>query len=646
MKLKKCISILIILGNFLVQGQDKKSKGDAYFFSYAYKEAVLAYEDDLEKGLELEPKQYLNLAESYFELNKFEKATDIYLQLYAKDSVLGNYHLNKLLLGLGKTSNKEKVETFLSKEKPSFQKELFANAEFNSKLLGNGDTNAEATQFKVFNLNSNSPQSDFAPSFYESTLLFSSGRPSEKRKNYEPMGEAYLDIFEGEIDSEGQVSTANQFTRVKRSDYHKATPYYAKELNSIFFVLSNTYENQLEFDENGKNSLAIGVQKIDGAFQFLWRDLSTSFYYPFYDDATGRLYFAANFENGFGGTDIYYVNTNRGRIMSAPINLGPTINSPGNEIAPYVFEGALYFSSDVFYGLGGMDVYKANFKNSEFTIPVNLGSPINSEVDDFGFIIKNYNDGLLGYFSSNREGGEGKDDIYGFIIEEKPGLKTFAISGKAVNLESVNGVPNADIRIFSLQGELLGETKSNENGDYQIEIPWQEGVRLEASKDRYSTFSALFDEGQMQQVQKNNLNLGLAHYNDLVEERENQTVVKLKKFHFTKNKSVVTPDIALELDKVVDFVERFPAVQLRIETHTDSRGGSAYNFRLTQARSDAIKKYLLNKGVPNSNILYSVGYGEDKILNTCKNGVYCIEMMHKQNQRSLIVVLNDNILFN
>ncbi|MEM1259348.1 MAG: OmpA family protein, partial [Bacteroidota bacterium] len=140
-------------------------------------------------------------------------------------------------------------------------------------------------------------------------------------------------------------------------------------------------------------------------------------------------------------------------------------------------------------------------------------------------------------------------------------------------------------------------------------------------------------------------NLGLAFYDDLVEEREGQKVVKLKDFYFPKGRSILIAEIANELDKVVDFVQRFPTVQLRIETHTDSRGGSSTNFRLTQARSDAIKKYLLEKGVPASNILYSIGYGEEKIINNCKNGVYCIEMLHKKNQRSLIVVLNDNILF-
>lgn len=643
MGLKKHIIILLLLP-ILVCGQKKKSKGDDFFFSYAFKDAIVAYEEDLIKGYELSPKQYLNLADSYFKVENYEKATDIYLQLFSKDSIMGGHHLNKLLQGLGKKADLSQVKGFLEQEGVAFHKELLENGNFNIKLLTSQERMA-SNDVKVFNLAGNSNNADFSPSFYGDFLLFTSGRPMGKRKSYEPTGEAYLNIFSGKMDDNGQVSKVEPFKGVKDSDYHKATPYYSSELNAIFYVLSNTFEGELEFDENGKNALGIGIQKLEGKFGFLWRDLSTSFYYPFYEQGTGRLYFAANLEGGYGGTDLYYVNTNKGQVMSAPINLGPRINSPGNEIAPYIFEGALYFSSDVFYGLGGMDIYKSNMKEGGFTIPINLGQPINTEADDFGYILKNYREGLMGYFSSNRKGGKGNDDVYGFLVDEKPGLKTFAIRGKVVKLDNAIGIPEATLKVYGPDGRLLQETLSNGRGDYAIEVPWQTMVKVEASKQRHSVFSTVFNKENMEAVQKENLNLGLAFYDDLVEKRENQTVVRLKKFYFERGKSKVTQEISNELDKVVDFVQRFPGVQLRIETHTDSRGGSSTNFRISQARSDAIKKYLVGQGVSESSILYSIGYGEDKILNTCTNGIFCIEAMHKKNQRSLIVVLNDNILF-
>ena len=150
----------------------------------------------------------------------------------------------------------------------------------------------------------------------------------------------------------------------------------------------------------------------------------------------------------------------------------------------------------------------------------------------------------------------------------------------------------------------------------------------------------------MEALEGEEFTVEIALYDDLVTEKEGQTVVKMDDFYFDRGQTVLTPKIQQELQKVVAFVEHFPSVQLRIETYTDSRGGSSTNFRLTQSRSDAIQKYLLQQGVPPTNIIYSIGYGEDKILNNCTNGVFCLEVLHKQNQRSLVVVLNDNVLFN
>ena len=644
MKFKNTITVLLVVGLGVVYAQNPKSKADAYFFQYSYKDAVLAYENDMALGFDLTKQQQLNLADSYFKTNDFQKASDIYTQLYANDSIMNDLQFNRMLQSIEKTSDDKKLNGFIQDSGSGLTKELLENADFNNRLLSNGDEGE--LKFEIFSLAANSPKSDFSASFYGEGIVFTSGRPNGKREDYVPMGEAYLDIYEGEMDENGQVNSARVFNKIQPSDYHKATPYYSETLNGFFYIRSNTDENgDLSYDENDKNSLAIVLQRDQDQVRPLLKDLSTSFYYPFYDIKTQRLYFAADFESGYGGTDIYFVYTNNGQVMSAPINLGPRINSPGNEISPYIFDGSLYFSSDIFYGLGGMDIYKSNISGDDFSVPINLGPSINSVEDDFGFIIRDHGDGLLGYFSSNRDGGMGKDDIYGFMVDEKPGIRTFALKGQVVNKANFGKVAQAMVRVFNDKGELLQEVLSNDEGGYSIEVPLQESVRIEATKDRYSVFSVFFQGEEMKSVQQTALNIGLVKYDDIVEEREGQTVLKLNRFYFAKSKTNITADIANELNKVVEAVERFPQIQLRIETHTDSRGGSSLNFRLTQQRSDNIKKYLIEKGVPESNIIYTIGYGEDKILNNCTNGVYCIDYLHKENQRSLIVVLNDNILF-
>jgi len=624
--------------------QKNKSEGDVFFFQYEYQKAVNAYEEELAEGV-LTKQQFMNLADAYFETNNYDKAAEAYMKIYDQDTVMDTHHYNKMLQSLSKSPNVEREEDFLTSVSASFPKELMENMEFNKQLLQNDGTENQL-DYEIFNLGGNSPQTDFAPSFYNDKLLFSSGRQVNKKLRYEPGNEGYFNIYEAEIQPTGQIAALQTFQELKATDYHEATPSYSSKLNSVFYVLSNTQDGALAFDENGKNALAIAKQTLGGSYQLLLKDLSTSFYYPFYDDANGKLYFSADFEDGYGGTDIYFVYTNRGQVMSAPINLGPRINSSGNEIAPYIFENNFYFASDVFYGLGGMDIYKSNIEGEGFGIPINLGGPINTEFDDFGMIIRNDGDGLLGYFASNREGGKGKDDIYGFKVDEKPGLKTITFKGAVVNTSNASEmVPNAAVSLWDMNGEMLAETTSDEEGRYRLEIPYQSELILDASKERYSRHIQKFTQEELDTLQNSTFDVPLSFYNDLVEEREDQKVVKLDDFYFNTGSTQLTDDIKNELTKVVDFIAAFPSAQLRIETYTDSRGGSSTNFRLTQARSDAIKKYLVEQGVPASNILYSVGYGEDKILNNCTNGVFCLEALHKKNQRSLIVVLNDNVLF-
>ncbi len=630
--------ILFLLLGAISSAQVKTSKGDILFFEYDFKAAIKQYQLEMRKS-KLSNQQFLNLADSYFKTDEYAKSAEIYLDVFKRDTTMSNAYFNKMLQALSKTEGRERVATFLETRKSEFPVEILENYDFNRELL---KTQTE-DGVEVFNIAANSAQADFSPAFYEDRLLYTSARNENIKEKYAPSGESYMDILIGRIEKDGNVLVANSFDNIPETIYHEATPYYSKEMKSVFFILSNAEGDELSFDENGKNALSMGMVDQNGTFKFLLRDLSTSFYYPFFEHATGKLFFAANFPEGYGGTDIYYVYTNNGQIMSSPINLGPRINTAGNEIAPYIFDNSLYFASDIFYGLGGMDIYRSNVHaNQGYSIPVNLGLGINSAFDDFGFIIRDTPAaGLLGYFSSNRPGGKGNDDIYGFNVNEKPGLKTFALRGKVINPISNNGIANARIRLMDEKGDVIKELYSNESGDYRVEVPYQTGITVEATKDRYSIYSKTFSgEGQGKDVQARGLDIGINTIDDLIEEKENQTVLKLRKFYFGKGRSTITPEIAMELDKVVDVVKKFPGLQLRIETHTDSRGSDSYNLKLSQERSDAIKRYLIQNGVSTVNVVMSLGLGEQKITNNCTNGAFCLDMLHKQNERTLIVVLN------
>jgi len=619
--------------------QEKKSKADILFYGYDYKNAIVEYQKEMVNA-PLGNGQLLNLADSYYKLGNFENASKVYLDVHKRDTTMSNHRFNKMLQSLAKTSNTDRVKAFLSARQASLSNELLENVEFNYELLNT--TNDNESSFQVFNLDTNSPQIDFAPAFYKDRLLFSTGKLQKSKSTYEPSGESFLDIHVGRVNADGNVLNASSLTEIPDSKFHEATPFFSEEIGKLFYTLSNTQGGELRFDENGKNSLAIGMSDTRGELRFLLKDLSTSFYYPFYDAKSSKLYFAANFEDGFGGTDIYYVYTNNGQIMSEPTNLGPRVNSPGNEIAPYIFDGSLYFSSDIFYGIGGMDMYKTNMhSDGSFSIPINLGKGINTAFDDFGLILKdNGPEGLLGYFSSNRKGGKGSDDIYGFKVKEALGLKTFSIKGRVVNLKSKGSILKAQVGLLDKDGGVIKEVYTNENGDYRLEIPWREQVTLQATKDKHSFFSVTYNEKEYDSVQQKAFNIELSLVDDLLTEKEGKPVVKIQKFYFSKGKAEITPKIKIELDKVVDAVQRFPQLKLSIESHTNSKGSKKSNSQLSQRRADAIKMYLIENGLSASNILSATGYGEDKLINNCADGVYCLDFLHNQNERTHIVIAN------
>lgn len=617
----------------------KVSRGDKYYFQYAFDQAVEAYQEEMRKEpLSLE--QQLNLADAYFRTGQYNQASDAFMEVYKKDSLMTNAQFNTMLQALSKTSGPERARAFLRTRSDQLSESLLENAAFNYETLEDIGT-GEGT-FRIFTLNINSPESDFAPSFYgPDRLLFSSARPLASKETYAPSGESYLSIFSTSLTENGQAVRPGPLSWIPGVAYHQATPQYSEAMKGVFFVQSNTGEEGLAYNQDGKNTLAICRALESGGFEYLFRDLSTSFYYPFYDETSGKLYFAADFGQGYGGTDLYYVYTNRGQIMSQPVNLGPQINTPGNEIAPYIFDGSLYFSSDVFYGYGGMDVYKSEIQGEDFfSIPVNLGPWINTVKDEFGFIIRTRpGGGYTGYFSSNRPGGVGGDDIYGFAGDEKPGLKTLMFRGRVQDLSSL-GIGKAYVRLYDPSGGIIEETYTGEDGSFNLEIPWREGVEVAVGKQRYET-RMLGNTGTDPDLGSGQpMVLSLTPVDAVVLPLADRTLLRLDPFHFSTGSTEISPEASQVLDQAAESLKKFPGLRIRIEAHTDSRGNASTNLRLSQRRAEAIRDYLISQGVAPETITEVAGYGEQQIINNCTDGVYCLDMLHKQNERYPFVVLN------
>lgn len=614
----------------------KAGQADRYYFEYNYPSAIAAYEQLRQTG-ELSPQQRLNLADAYFRTDRFDRASELFLESYRRDSLMDNHHFNSMMQALSRTSGKDRVQAFLSTRSTALSEELLENASFNYELLESAQ--AAASDHRIFKLQVNSAQMDMSPAFYgPDRILFSSARPQDKKETYQPSGQGYLDIYVAVREADGQLRGASPITWLPKSSFHASTPFFSPGLNGIFYVRSNTENGQMTFDENGKNALAVALGKRDGTDNLLLRDPGTSFYYPFYDDATQRLYFAADFDQGYGGTDLYYVSTNEGRIMSAPVNLGPRINTPGNEISPFIMEGSLFFASDVFYGLGGMDLYKADIQEEGvFSIPVNLGTGINTEYDEFGFILEAGTNGYQGYFASNRPGGSGSDDLYGFSASGKPGLKTLVVRGNVLSSATGDGLEKARVRMFDADGTTLKESYTRADGSFFVEIPYREGVAVAVSKERFTGQEL----GRVSELEAGKaLSVSLTPLESYVRDRDGQMQLRAERFYFDRGSVRITSEIAAFLNPAAEALKAFPQMRIRVEAHTDSRGASQSNLDLSRKRATAIRDYLISQGVASEQIPEAEGLGETQIVNNCTDGVYCLEILHRQNERYLLIVQN------
>src|SRR5690606_38894589 len=226
-------------------------------------------------------------------------------------------------------------------------------------------------------------------------------------------------------------------------------------------------------------------------------DFSTA--HPSVNTDGSRLYFSSNRPGGFGGMDLYYVELDgNGLPIGEVVNLGEKVNTIQNEVFPFFqsSENLLFFSSDGHFGLGGLDVFVAKL-NKQGAVKgeiQNLGVPINSASDDFSFLTNE--DQTKGYFSSNRSGGKGDDDIYGF--KQNFIIKNSAIAkGKVIDLISKRPLPNTSMYLVDLNNQIVDSVKTNDLGDYEFDLAAIENnFSITASKEKYhpDTLGMLFDQ--------------------------------------------------------------------------------------------------------------------------------------------------------
>lgn len=329
------------------------------------------------------------------------------------------------------------------------------------------------------------------------------------------------------------------------------------------------------------------------------------------------LYFSSTRRGSIGGTDIYAATMNRRGRWSNVRNLGPVINTAGNDMFPYqASDGSLYFSSDGHPGLGGLDILVAKREEGKMIVD-NLGPPINSSSDDFGLFLYTPD---KGFFTSNREGGEGDDDIYTFINND-PNLKiiNYYLTGITYTIDEDGTekiLPNTSVLLYGANDELLNEALTGRDGKFLFRVYPEEDYILMGEKPDYFTSRALFStkgktipKDRLTQLETNKVFETKIVLDQIVLDK----AIVLENIYYDLDRAEIRPDAAMELDKLVTVLKDNPEIKIELSSHTDSRQTAAYNDDLSKRRAQSAVNYIVSKGIDTDRLI-ARGYGESQLL--------------------------------
>ena len=530
------------------------------------------------------------------------------------------------------------------------------NTLFLSFLLFSSFLFAQTTvgEYKVDNLDSNTKYSDFGTAFFgESTIIFSSSRDKGLLKeNWKENNQPYLDLYEGVIGSDGKIADVKPFSNHLNTKFHEAAVSFTPDQKTVYFTRDNYYENKLGKDEKGVTNLAIYKATVspDGS----WTDVISmpfnnevySVGHPSVNKDGTKLFFISDMPGSYGKTDIFYVDIKEDGTYGIPRNLGSKVNTKGKEMFPFIdSEDILYFSSDSRKdGMGGLDVYATKIFDKNVSEVLHLGQPVNSEADDFAYILKNGDEKNEGYFSSNREGGKGDDDIYHFT--SAPPLKIEChqeVAGVVTNKETSEVISGAVVVLFDDKDNEVATQTSDDKGEFAFTVDCENSYKVVGSKEKYKSDSKTFTASNEPDANINlALNLEFIPEPEVVVVRE-KVVVNIDPIYFDFDKANIRQDATYELDKVIDIMNKYPDLLIEGGSHTDSRGPAEYNEILSTRRAKATVDYIVNHGIDRSRIS-ARGYGESQLVNHCDGTVKCTEDEHQQNRRTEFVILNPDVL--
>ena len=636
-------SIFLIMITFASQAQEKRiALVEQEYQNFSYKESSEELLKLVRKGNSSKA-IYTKLANSYYYIGDMKNAAKWYgatLQKYLDNDAEISYRYAQALKGSGDIAGsnaqmKQFVRNFPNDTRAiSYSKagDYMATIKENSKAA------------PIENLSINTSFSDFGTTFYNGGIVFSSAKGGGQRYSWTNQG--YLDLFYNDENS-GKL---DNFSKKINTKLHESSPAFSKDGQTMYFTRNNYFKRKIGRDENDVTLLKIYRAKLKNG---KWKNIEPL---PFNSDNYNvshpaispdgtKLYFASDMPGTLGDSDIFYVDLNLDDTYGKPQNLGNSINTAGKESFPFVSDqNVLYFSSNGHPGLGLLDVFKYDFEDENPQI-MNMGKPVNSISDDFAYAVDN--DKSLGYFSSNREGGKGDDDIYRYVSNE---ICKQSISGTVKDSLTQKNIETALVEIKDEDNNVLRTLYSDKEG----KVIWDatcanKTYKVSTKKEGYITKETSFVTKENDMSIDLNLNLSPVPPSVVVEPviakaKEGTDLFKIKELdlqplYFNLDKSDITPQAEIELAKIINYMNLYPDLKIDVRSHTDSRGSDAYNLALSDRRAKSTINYLINRGGINKTRITGRGYGETMLMNGCSNGVKCSETEHYLNRRSEFIVI-------
>jgi len=643
--MKKRILYILAAGILSTQGFSQKSqeaKADKQYDKYAYVDAIKTYERIYAKGYKT-PDMLEKLGNAYYFKADLENAAKWYGELFSLTQDVDPEYYYRYAQSLKAIKDYKKADAMMAKFSEKNGNDLRAKLAVSQKdYLGIIKKNSG--RYTIENAGINSTKSDYGSAFFNNKVVFTSARDTgglgKRRQGW--TGESFTNLYAADMGAEGTLSTPLKFGDKLNSKFNEATPIFTKDGKTVYFTRNN-YLSKKGKDKEGTTLLKIYKATLEAdtwtnitELPFNSNDYNVA--HPALSPDEKTLYFASNMPGTHGQSDLFKVSINADGTYGKPENLGTVINTEGRETFPFITkDNELYFASDGHPGLGGLDVFVSKAeKDGSYKDVFNIGEPLNSSYDDFSFLIDTKT--KIGYFTSNRPGGEGNDDIYKFKETKKIEYTCEQLLAGVVT-DQLTGAPiaNARVTLADQDHKTLKQMQTDAEGKFDFGIVgcglkyYITTERPEYNTNETPTITAKESGKSFVPIELEKTEQPVKPGDDLAK------AFKIKIIYFDLDKSNIRPDAAVDLAKILDVLEQHPTMEIDIRSHTDSRQTFKYNEALSDRRAKSTMAWLISKGI-NKSRLTAKGYGETQLVNNCADGVNCTEEQHQANRRSEFII--------